>query len=234
MAEMERPTTDRRSAPAVVASKVRAGVLAGEYPPGTPIRESVLARELMVSRATMREALQQLAGEGLVIQYLNRGTVVTDLAAADIHDIYAVRLVLEVAAVDAAEKGPFDLTSLAEVVKANSSAARRWDVSAFVDTDMHLHREIVRIMGSPRISSWHGEALGQLRIALNLLDRSQGDLRAQAQDHSAIVRHLERREFVEAKTLLRSHLERARDNLLEFLATSRTPVGGSAHSARRA
>jgi len=239
MADIEISTTDRRSAPALVASKLRASVLAGEYPPGTPIRESVLARELNVSRATVREALQHLVGEGLVIQYLNRGAVVTDVTAADIHDIYAVRLVLEVAAVDAAAVdgaggGPLGLASLAEVARVNTGAARRRDVSAFVESDMLLHREIVAMMGSPRISSWHGEALGQLRIALNLLDRSQGDLRAQALDHVAIVRHLQRSELGEAKTLLRSHLERARDNLVAFLATSRSPASGGARAARRA
>lgn len=217
----ERPATnDRRPAGDVIASELRVNVLAGKYPPGTPMRESILAPAFGVSRTTMREALRHLVDEGIVTYYMNRGTLVTDIAPVDVADLYAVRIVLELAAVSAAAEQGRKLSSLRGAARLNARAARRNDVAAALETDMAFHREIVALLASPRISGLHDSSLGQLRIALNLLDRSHRDQRAQADDHSQIVNLLEVGDHSAACKLLRSHLEAARDNLVLFLSNN--------------
>jgi DNA-binding GntR family transcriptional regulator len=208
---------DRRSTAEMVASALRARLLAGEFSSGTPMRESGLAPQLGVSRATMREALQHLVHEGLLTYHLHRGMVVTDLSSADVADIYIVRLVIELAAVRSATEPCADLSALADAVEQHGAAVEEHDIPAIVEADMRFHHELVALSGSPRLMSSHGAALGQLRLALNLLDRSKGDLEAQVHEHRRILRHLKRREADHATALLRDHLERSGDKLAQFL-----------------
>ena len=74
-------------------------------PPASRCARSRLADGFQVARSTVREALQVLAGEGLVTRYPNRGVVVTELTERDIAEIFEARLVLERAGVRAGAGG---------------------------------------------------------------------------------------------------------------------------------
>jgi DNA-binding GntR family transcriptional regulator len=217
MAELGPLELDRRSTAEMVASSLRVRLLAGEFKPGMPMRESNLAPQLGVSRATMREALQHLVHEGLLTYHMHRGMVVTDLAQADVVDIYTVRLVIEPAAVAAAASNDADLRPLEHSITEQLAAIEAADIAATVEADMGFHHHLVGLSASPRLESCHSAALGQLRLALNLLDRSKGDLETQVREHRRIVRHVKRHEQAQAAEVLRLHLERARDTLVQFL-----------------
>jgi len=63
-----------------------------EYPPDTVLREATLAAEFGVSRTPLRAVLQRLAYGGLIESRDGVGTIVTDLSAGDLNDIYQMRL----------------------------------------------------------------------------------------------------------------------------------------------
>jgi len=66
-----------------------------EYPPATLLNEAMLMDELNLGRTPIREALQRLAFENLVIILPRRGTIVADLNMSDIQKIFEIRLELE-------------------------------------------------------------------------------------------------------------------------------------------
>ena len=99
------PAIDRSSTTERVADALREMLFAGDLSPGEPLREVSLADGFGVARSTVREALQVLAGEGLVTRYPNRGVVVTELTERDIAEIFEARLVLESAGVRAGAGG---------------------------------------------------------------------------------------------------------------------------------
>ncbi len=74
---------------------LRNAILAGELEPGEWLRQESLADELNVSQATVRDALNQLVGEGLAVRIPYKGVRVTTLSPAELEDIYAMRAVLE-------------------------------------------------------------------------------------------------------------------------------------------
>ena len=78
-----------------VEQRVREGLLRGDYPPGTWLRQDDLAAELGVSKIPVREALQRLANASLVTFEPNRGAIVRPLTAADAEEIFALRLAIE-------------------------------------------------------------------------------------------------------------------------------------------
>jgi DNA-binding GntR family transcriptional regulator len=70
-------------------------ILSGKLHPGERLNESELARQLRVSRAPIREALQQLQAQGLVVNQPRRGMFVVSLDEEEVQKINSLRLVLE-------------------------------------------------------------------------------------------------------------------------------------------
>ena len=65
---------------------------------GAPVSDVAIANELGISRTPAREAMRQLASEGLLDTVPGRGLVVVTLERSDINDLYEMREVLEVRA----------------------------------------------------------------------------------------------------------------------------------------
>src|SRR5215469_2467515 len=76
------------------AATLRERIFIGDLPPATPLRETSIAAELGISRNTLREALRQLAAEGLIEQQLYKGAVVRTMTVEDVRDVYRVRRAL--------------------------------------------------------------------------------------------------------------------------------------------
>ena len=84
---------------------LRKAILEGELEPGEWLRQETLAVELKVSQVTVRDALNQLVGEGLANRIPYKGVHVATLSPVELEDIYAMRAVLEgLAAKSAAKK----------------------------------------------------------------------------------------------------------------------------------
>src|SRR6476659_8328561 len=96
------PSTMRATSPRQIQSvvdqvyeAVRAGILAGDLPRGSRLRQAALAEELGVSRTPLREALRRLATEGLVEFEANRGATVAEHAFSDMRHAWQARLAME-------------------------------------------------------------------------------------------------------------------------------------------
>ncbi len=103
-----------------VAEQLRAAISEGRLRPGEWLRQERLARELGVSHMPVREALKQLAAEGLIEYLPYRGMRVVEFTPEDIEDIYAVRAALEARAARAAagRLTPEQIAELRELVAA--------------------------------------------------------------------------------------------------------------------
>jgi len=78
-----------------VAELIRQRILGGQLKGGQPIRQEHLAAELGVSRIPLREALKQLAAEGFVAITSHKGAIVAELSAAEVEELFEIRLKLE-------------------------------------------------------------------------------------------------------------------------------------------
>jgi len=79
-------------------------ILSGKIKPGDRLNESQLARDLHVSRAPVREALQQLQEQSLIVNIPRRGMFVVSLDDEDIQKINSLRVVLEAESLRLARK----------------------------------------------------------------------------------------------------------------------------------
>src|SRR3990172_4576872 len=79
----------------VVYRRIRRSIILGEFPFGSSLSETELARRLEVSKTPVREALRRLAQEGLVLTTPHKGAVVASLTVEDLEEIYLMRSRLE-------------------------------------------------------------------------------------------------------------------------------------------
>lgn len=144
------------------AEVILARVTTGEWPLGHKLPgETTLAVELGVGRSTVREAIRELAGRGILQTRQGAGvfvlsTDVTDdwetvVRRADIDDVIEGRTVLETEAtrLAALRRTPADLRTLRSLLRARTLAARDADDEAYVDADIAFHRAVVVAAHNP-------------------------------------------------------------------------------------
>ena len=87
----------------IVHDRLREAIVRGEIPAGERTSQAMLAKHLGlgVSRTPLREALRMLQNEGLVLSEPNRRIRIADFSIADVEQLYAMRIALEVVAVRA-------------------------------------------------------------------------------------------------------------------------------------
>jgi DNA-binding GntR family transcriptional regulator len=78
-----------------VAAQIREGIVTGDYAAGTGLSEVTLSSELGVSRTPVREALKQLATEGLVDIVPRVGTFVAAPSRRDVIELYGLKEIFE-------------------------------------------------------------------------------------------------------------------------------------------
>lgn len=100
-----------------MADQMRTAILDGQYKPGEWMRQERIAQELGVSQMPVREALKELASEGLIEHVPYRGARVVNISANDVEDIYALRAFLEsrAAGLAASQITPEELTELKQL-----------------------------------------------------------------------------------------------------------------------
>ncbi len=75
--------------------RIRDRIISGEYPPGTHLKEELVANDTGASRTPVREALRRLNAEQLVVFKPNRGAYVTSWSLEYVEEIYTLRAVFE-------------------------------------------------------------------------------------------------------------------------------------------
>jgi DNA-binding GntR family transcriptional regulator len=127
----------------LVVTYIKKCILNGTYKPGTKVKELVIAQKLSISRAPIREALQILIKEGLVVWEPQKGKFITKLNPKQIRDSYITGGILEAAAVSTAlhRYTAKDIKKLEEVAdKMRKIAEDNEPVELLADLDDKFHK----------------------------------------------------------------------------------------------
>jgi DNA-binding GntR family transcriptional regulator len=120
-----------------------------QIPPGAPIDEDALTRELAVGRTPVREAVRRLALEGLIVVYPRRGTFASAINITSLTDITDVRAQLEpYAAERAAQLADDGDRAEARALIAELRAASAGQDS-LIELDARVHRFVHRCCRNP-------------------------------------------------------------------------------------
>ena len=125
-----------------IAANLREAIYRGDFRPGDSIPEALVATQLRVSRAPVREAILLLEKEGLVTVQANRGAVIRSLNPTEMAEIMSMRFRLESWALELAKPRITAeiLSQLRDLYSRMLDAARAGDIRKFTNTDFSFHR----------------------------------------------------------------------------------------------
>jgi DNA-binding GntR family transcriptional regulator len=198
----------------VTYRRLRSDIVQGLLRPNERLIEAELAERLAVSRTPIRESLQRLAADGLVISR-RRGWVVYEHTPDEIREIYEIRSALEGYATRLAAERATD-EQLAEVVRIlqESTNIARAPRQHMVEVNDRFHDAIIEACGNRRLA----EEIRRNRLyyfnhrLANLY--SDQEVSASRVQHDRIVRALLDRNPREAEEITRNHIRHALEMIL--------------------
>jgi DNA-binding GntR family transcriptional regulator len=199
---------DRSSTANRVATYLRTRLADGTIGPGERLNELSLAAELGVSRSPIREALAQLAGEGLVRVIPYKGTFVTALSPERLENLLDFRLALEQFAVRRAieRARPRDLDRFEELIREIRKHAKDGDFHGAVDADLRTHEYLIELAGNSLLAQTYKAMLGELRLYIAQTSRHYEGIDELATEHVALLAAMRKHKVEEAATLITAHI----------------------------
>ena len=177
-------------------------------PPGSPIDEDAVGRELKMGRTPVREAIKRLALENLVTVFPRRGTFASEINITDLAHISDVRVQLEGhAAYRAAERiTDSQRAALAGLLAEHDIRRGDEDLEALMELDTTVHRFIYHCAGNPFLEETLGRYLNlSLRIWYLVIDRLP-HLFARVHEHEEVLRAIEAGQAERAREILTQHI----------------------------
>ncbi|NLG55161.1 MAG: GntR family transcriptional regulator [Rhodococcus sp.] len=202
----------------VIADQLRERILDGVYRQGQQLSEANLAAQLEISRGPVREALQRLAQEGLLVSRRNRGVFVIELSAFDIAEIYAVRESVETAAariifeLPTAERKQI-LDRLAVIVAKMPPLIAAGDWTGLAKLDLAFHTELVAAAKNGRLDRIYATLAAESRICMAQLENAYPRPGALVDEHQHLIDALAGDSWDDLAKAIHTHLSTAVDDL---------------------
>jgi DNA-binding GntR family transcriptional regulator len=192
---------------------LRGAIITGELEPGRVYSARALAERLGVSVTPVREAMVDLASEGLVTPVRNRGFKVTLLSPRDLDEILQLRMLVEVPIVGevaARQITTAERERLRGICAEIEQCAGSGDLAGFLEADRRFHGRLVGLLGNERITLLVGQLRDQTRLyGLSRLVK-EGLLQESAAEHAAILAAVASGDREQAERLTRRHLRHTR------------------------
>jgi len=209
---------------------LRRDILSGTLAPGERLRTKDLQARYGLGLSPLRESLQRLSAEGMVVNDAQRGFAVAPVSVAELRDLTVARTALESTMLPMAmQLGGADWEG--DIVAAFHRLSRTPlpnDPAAMADASLwelrhrSFHHALVAGCGSPWLLRLHGQLVDQseryrkIRILHHL--ESQAQVRDVNAEHQAVMEAVLRRDAAQAVALMTQHLVATSDATARLMA----------------
>jgi DNA-binding GntR family transcriptional regulator len=203
-----------------IATRIRDKILMGDYAPGAALLQDSIAAEFGVSKIPVREALVRLRAEGLIDIEAHRGFRVRPLSAAEVDEVFRLRLTLEPEAAAAGVRlaQDSDRDAAQEALRALNGALATQSLGNIADLNSAFHLALIVPRSRPVtfeiLSRLH--TLSQRYVRMHLLPA--GRMRRATREHNALFATWAKGDARGTRRLTQRHIEETRDELAEFLS----------------
>lgn len=203
----------------LVRERIRADIVDGVWPLGGHMTMAELTARYGVSANPVREALQQLQGEGVIEIRMNRGAIVPAVDARYVDNVYKLRAAVQgMLARDAAQRStPQHAARLRELCERHEAAVADDDVAACVRANRELHHHLDLMADNPQAMAVMASRLCLIDACRRGLGFGAGRLDVVIDQHRRIVRAVSRGDADRAARAAHEHTETARRDLLAAL-----------------
>ena len=216
-----------------IAGSIREAIAQGRIAPAARLLELSLAGEMGTSRAPVREALNQLEREGLVVKEPNRGARVAELTEEMVREVASLRGLLEgFAASLAAERlTTAEFKTLDAILSNMDCAAQLGEYARLVDLDYQFHAFICRASGHRTLYETWTVISGKVRLYLSTTNLMYRDLKAVVRGHGEILAALRSRDTARANRVMQEHLGEMLNDFVAKVARTKRRGGPKPQSA---
>ncbi|QIS74434.1 GntR family transcriptional regulator [Streptomyces sp. DSM 40868] len=195
-----------------VADALRAALIAGELRPGEVYSAPSLAARFGVSATPVREAMLDLAKEGLVDTVPNKGFRVTVVSDRQLDEYTQIRALIEIPTVTALARTAdrVSLEALRPAAREIVQAAAAGDLIAYVEADTRFHLGLLALAGNAHLVEVVADLRKRSRLyGLTALVRA-GRLLASAEEHLELLDALLERDEQAVDAIMTRHLGHVR------------------------
>jgi DNA-binding GntR family transcriptional regulator len=202
-----------------VLRDLRRMIVTLELPPGAVVTETSLVQSLSCSRTPLREALQRLSHEHLVVAVPRRGVTIAELGIVDFTSVVEALLAVDksVARLAAMHITDEELALMDELLAQSGEAVIAGDMGEFVDLDFTIHAAIGSACGNRFLCEFQEMLLRLLSRYIYLAVRDEANAEGAIADHRRIVEALRARDPDACEESLRTHIENARERMRSAL-----------------
>jgi DNA-binding GntR family transcriptional regulator len=200
-----------------ICDRLRAEIIDQQFAIGGRLKVIALAERYGVSQMPVREALQQLQGEGLVRLIPNRGAVVRAVDESFIRNIYDIREILEAFFTRRAAlvAGPADIEELRLVQSTYERYKTPEAIGMRLQLNLDFHGHIYRLAGNDDAREIIDKHSTLVRVLTGRFNHTPRRIRQICGQHRAIIAAIVARDPVQAGEIAGQHMRDARDALLE-------------------
>jgi DNA-binding GntR family transcriptional regulator len=202
-----------------VLDDLRRMILTQELPPGSVVTETSLVDVLKCSRTPLREALQRLSHEHLVVAVPGRGVSISDLSIVQFGVILEAEISVETSLVRLAAERITDerLAEAEELLRRSLAAAAAGDVPEVVDCDYLFHTSWGAATGNHLLLEFQAMLLRLLARYVYLGFQCPGNPEGAISDHTLVFEALCRRDPDAAEAAIRTHIANGRERMRRAL-----------------
>jgi len=212
--ELDLPAFDaRQSLREQVAQALRGAIITGRMRTGVVYSAPALAVQFGVSATPVREAMLDLAGEGLVASVRNKGFRVTEPTDRELDEITALRALIEVPTVRYIAASGLDadvLEQLGTLATAIERAAADRDLITYVTADTRFHLRLLAESGNTHLV----DTVRTLRARTRLYGlrelAAHGRLVPSGHEHTELLSLIADHDAAGAEELMRRHIDHVR------------------------
>jgi DNA-binding GntR family transcriptional regulator len=201
--------------------RIKGRIVSLDLAPGAVIDEVHLRQELALGRTPIREALQRLALEKLVVIVPRRGMYVSDIGITSLQQLFEVRLVLESLAVRyAAQRGTADHWLQMEHVLVDSSRDEAADNRDLIALDEACHQIIYEAADNEFLLHTLVTMYAlSLRLWYFFLSKI-GDMRGAVLEHERIMTALKAGDGEAAAQLMEKHIRTFQEEIQSVMLSA--------------
>lgn len=200
-----------------ITAILRKAIYSGEYKSGDELSLTDIAARLGVSRTPVREAFQELEGEGLITLRMNKGAIVNTIDRKFVRDIFEMRILLEAEAARKAAENGMETEALLRRLKDMREHLDSLDVRDYEALNQEIHQSIWRAADNHQLTAyllelWNGPSVGRGQNA------AAHHYQASTDEHIAILEAVRDRRPEAAEQAMRQHIVRSMENMLSHFA----------------
>jgi DNA-binding GntR family transcriptional regulator len=202
----------RLSTKDLVYYDVKKKIINGHFKPGEVINEERLAYELEISRTPIREALQRLVIEELVVRQNNGRLKVAPITIEEAQEIFQVRSLLEglvtrEATINATEN---DITKLQQLTQILVEAAENDQREFVVTYGSNIHSYLYTLSGNRtaiKILNQLNDHISRYRRLAPIEDDERSKIAAM--EHQEIFEVISKKDYINAENLMKQHINKS-------------------------